>query len=210
MSQNVFAQNGVSDAVYRFGEEVLAALRPRFDEIDRTAEYNQAKVIAAMQKNRVDVACFAGTTGYGYNDVGRDTLERVYADCFHTEAALVRPQITCGTHALAVALSANLLPGDELLSPVGRPYDTLEEVIGIRESACSLKEYGVSYAEVPLKADGSIRLRRRPRGDQRAHQARHHPAQQGLRHPPDALRQADRRADRVRQVHPCRYHLHGR
>ena len=156
MSQNVFAQNGVSDAVYRFGEEVLAALRPRFDEIDRTAEYNQAKVIAAMQKNRVDVACFAGTTGYGYNDVGRDTLERVYADCFHTEAALVRPQITCGTHALAVALSANLLPGDELLSPVGRPYDTLEEVIGIRESACSLKEYGVSYAEVPLKADGSI------------------------------------------------------
>ena len=156
MSQNVFAQNGVSDAVYRFGEEVLTALRPRFDEIDRTAEYNQAKVIAAMQKNRVDVACFAGTTGYGYNDVGRDTLERVYADCFHTEAALVRPQITCGTHALAVALSANLLPGDELLSPVGRPYDTLEEVIGIRESACSLKEYGVSYAEVPLKADGSI------------------------------------------------------
>ena len=156
MSQNVFAQNGVSDAVYRFGEEVLAALRPRFDEIDRTAEYNQAKVIAAMQKNRVDVACFAGTTGYGYNDVGRDTLERVYADCFHTEAALVRPQITCGTHALAIALSANLLPGDELLSPVGRPYDTLEEVIGIRESACSLKEYGVSYAEVPLKADGSI------------------------------------------------------
>ena len=117
MSQNVFAQNGVSDAVYRFGEEVLAALRPRFDEIDRAAEYNQAKVIAAMQKNRVDVACFAGTTGYGYNDVGRDTLERVYADCFHTEAALVRPQITCGTHALAVALSANLLPGDELLSP---------------------------------------------------------------------------------------------
>ncbi len=156
MSQNVFAQNGVSDAVYRFGEEVLAALRPRFDEIDRAAEYNQAKVIAAMQKNRVDVACFAGTTGYGYDDVGRDKLERVYADTFHTEAALVRPQITCGTHALAVALSANLLPGDELLSPVGRPYDTLEEVIGIRESACSLKEYGVSYAEVPLKADGSI------------------------------------------------------
>lgn len=106
MSQNVFAQTGVSDAVYSFGEEVLAALRPRFDEIDRVAEYNQAKVIAAMQKNRVNVACFAGTTGYGYNDVGRDTLERVYADCFHTEAALVRPQITCGTHALTIALSA--------------------------------------------------------------------------------------------------------
>ena len=156
MSQNVFAQNGVSDAVYRFGEEVLAALRPRFDEIDRTAEYNQAKVIAAMQKNRVDVACFAGTTGYGYNDVGRDTLERVYADCFHTEAALVRPQITCGTHALAIALSANLLPGDEMLAISGKPYDTLEEVIGLRESPCSLKEYGVSYAQVDLREDGSF------------------------------------------------------
>lgn len=153
---NVFEQLGVSEAVYRFGEDILASLRPRFDEIDRIAEYNQAKVLAAMQKNRVNVGCFAGTTGYGYNDIGRDTLERVYADCFHTEAALVRPQITCGTHALTVALSANLLPGDELLSPVGRPYDTLEEVIGIRESACSLKEYGVSYAEVPLLEDGSI------------------------------------------------------
>ncbi len=118
---NVFEQLGVSEAVYRFGEDILASLRPRFDEIDRIAEYNQAKVLAAMQKNRVNVGCFAGTTGYGYNDIGRDTLERVYADCFHTEAALVRPQITCGTHALTVALSANLLPGDELLSPVGRP-----------------------------------------------------------------------------------------
>ena len=145
---------GVSEKVLAFGEEVLVALRPRFDEIDRTAEYNQAKVIAAMQKNRVDVACFAGTTGYGYNDVGRDTLERVYADCFHTEAALVRPQITCGTHALAIALSANLLPGDELLAISGKPYDTLEEVIGIRESPCSLKEYGVSYAQVDLLPDG--------------------------------------------------------
>lgn len=156
MKDNVYAQLGISDAVYRLGEEILAGLRARFDAIDQTAEYNQAKVIAAMQKNRVNAACFAATTGYGYNDVGRDTLERVYADTFHTEAALVRPQITCGTHALAVALSANLLPGDELLSPVGRPYDTLEEVIGIRESACSLKEYGVTYAEVPLLSDGSI------------------------------------------------------
>ena len=156
MNENVYAQLGVSDQVYRFGEDVLAALRPRFDAIDQVAEYNQAKVIAAMQKNRVNASCFAATTGYGYNDVGRDALERVYADCFHTEAALVRPQITCGTHALAIALSANLLPGDELLSPVGRPYDTLEEVIGIRESACSLREYGVSYAEVPLREDGSI------------------------------------------------------
>ena len=147
---------GISDAVCRYGEQIAASLRPRFDAIDEIAEYNQAKVLAAMQKNRVNAGCFAATTGYGYNDVGRDTLERVYADCFHTEAALVRPQITCGTHALAVALSANLLPGDELLSPVGRPYDTLEEVIGIRESACSLKEYGVTYDEVALLPDGSF------------------------------------------------------
>ena len=154
--QHIYESLGVSQAVYRFGEEALSALKERFAAIDAVAEYNQAKVIAAMQKNRVNAACFAATTGYGYNDVGRDTLERVYADCFHTEAALVRPQITCGTHALAVALSANLLPGDELLSPVGRPYDTLEEVIGIRESACSLKEYGVSYAEVALTPQGGF------------------------------------------------------
>ena len=154
--QSMYASLGISETVYRFGETVLSSLRDRFDAIDQVAEYNQAKVIAAMQKNRVNAACFAGSTGYGYNDVGRDTLERVYADCFHTEAALVRPSIVCGTHALAVALSANLLPGDELLSPVGRPYDTLEEVIGIRESACSLKEYGVTYDEVALLPDGGI------------------------------------------------------
>ena len=109
-----------------------------------------------MQKNRVSAQCFAATTGYGYDDVGRDVLERVYANTFHTEAALVRPQITCGTHALTVALSANLRPGDELLSPVGKPYDTLEEVIGIRDSVCSLKEYGVSYRQVDLTADGGF------------------------------------------------------
>jgi len=155
-NMEMYAALGISERVYRFGEEVLSSLGERFAAIDQVAEYNQAKVIFAMQKNRVNAACFAATTGYGYNDVGRDTLERVYADCFHTEAALVRPQITCGTHALAVALSANLLPGDELLSPVGRPYDTLEEVIGIRESKCSLAEYGVTYDEVALLPDGSI------------------------------------------------------
>ena len=155
-NMEMYAQLGISEKVYRFGEEVLASLRERFDSIDHVAEYNQGKVIAAMQKNRVNAACFAGTTGYGYNDIGRDTLERVYADTFHTEAALVRPSIVCGTHALAVALSANLLPGDELLSPVGRPYDTLEEVIGIRKSACSLAEYGVTYDEVALLPDGGI------------------------------------------------------
>ena len=147
---------GISPAVYSHGEKALERLKDRFTRIDQIAEYNQAKVLRAMQKNRVSAACFAATTGYGYDDLGRDTLERVYADVFHTEAALVRPQITCGTHALALALSANLLPGDELLSPVGAPYDTLQEVIGIRPSPCSLAEYGVSYRQVDLKADGSF------------------------------------------------------
>ena len=147
---------GISPAVYHYGEETLAKLQARFAEIDRIAEYNQAKVISAMQKNRVSAACFAATTGYGYDDMGRDNLEKVYADVFHTEAALVRPQITCGTHALTVALSANLLPGDELLSPVGLPYDTLQEVIGIRKSPCSLAEYGVTYNQVDLLQDGTF------------------------------------------------------
>ena len=152
----LYNQMGISPAVYEYGEKALAGLTERFAQIDKIAELNQAKVIAAMQKNRVSAACFAATTGYGYDDVGRDNLERVYADVFHTEAALVRPQITCGTHALTVALSANLLPGDELLSPVGLPYDTLQEVIGIRESPCSLKEYGVSYRQVDLLPDGTF------------------------------------------------------
>ena len=147
---------GISPAVYEYGQRALERLTQRFAEIDRIAEYNQAKVIAAMQKNHVSAACFAATTGYGYDDLGRDNLEKVYADVFHTQAALVRPQITCGTHALTVALSANLLPGDELLSPVGLPYDTLQEVIGIRESPCSLAEYGVAYRQVDLLPDGSF------------------------------------------------------
>lgn len=152
----MYEELGVSPAVYEYGEKAIAALHDRFAEVDKIAEYNQAKVLRAMQKNRVSAACFAATTGYGYDDVGRDNLEQVYADVFHTEAALVRPQITCGTHALTVALSANLLPGDELLSPAGGPYDTLEEVIGIRESPCSLKEYGVSYRQVDLLPDGTF------------------------------------------------------
>ena len=147
---------GISPAVYAYGEKALADLKERFAAIDQVAEYNQAKVIRAMQKNRVSAACFAASTGYGYDDFGRDNLERVYADVFHTEAALVRPQITCGTHALTIALSANLLPGDELLSPVGLPYDTLQEVIGIRPSPCSLAEYGVSYRQVDLLPDGTF------------------------------------------------------
>ena len=151
-----YEANGVSRPVYEYGESVLDALRDRFDAIYRMAELNQGKVIRAMQDARVDAACFAATTGYGYDDVGRDRLEEVYASVFGTEAALVRPQITCGTHALTVALSANLLPGDELLSPVGLPYDTLQEVIGIRPSPCSLAEYGVRYRQVDLLPDGGF------------------------------------------------------
>ena len=147
---------GISPAVYAYGEEAIARLQDRFAAIDQVAEHNQAKVLRAMQKNKVSAACFVGTTGYGYDDFGRDNLERVYADVFHTEAALVRPQITCGTHALTIALSANLLPGDELLSPVGLPYDTLQEVIGIRPSPCSLAEYGVTYNQVDLLPDGTF------------------------------------------------------
>ena len=152
----LYQNMGISPAVYEYGEKTLERISSRFAAIDKVAEYNQAKVLSAMQKNRVSAACFAATTGYGYDDMGRDNLEKVYADVFHTEAALVRPQITCGTHALTVALSANLLPGDELLSPVGLPYDTLQEVIGIRPSPCSLAEYGVSYRQVDLLPDGSF------------------------------------------------------
>ncbi|MDE7275412.1 MAG: methionine gamma-lyase family protein [Lachnospiraceae bacterium] len=151
-----YAKLGISKAVLDFGDEILLSLKERFTRIDEIAEYNQLKVIHAMQKCRVSEACLSGTTGYGYNDLGRDTLEQVYAEIFHAEDALVRPQITCGTHALALALMSNLRPGDELLSPVGKPYDTLEEVIGIRASKGSLKEYGISYRQVDLLNNGGF------------------------------------------------------
>lgn len=151
-----YSQFGISGQVLDFCTGILETLKERFQTIDEIAEYNQLKVIHAMQECRVSEACLLGTTGYGYNDLGRDTLEKVYAKVFHTEDALVRPQITCGTHALALALMSNLRPGDELLSPVGKPYDTLEEVIGIRESKGSLKEYGITYRQVDLLDDGSF------------------------------------------------------
>ena len=147
---------GISREVYEFGEKIEESLKERFAEIDTRAEYNQMKVIKAMQENRVSAECFNMSSGYGYNDLGRDTLEKVYASCFKGEDALVRPQITCGTHALALALMSNLRPGDELMSPVGKPYDTLEEVIGIRPSNGSLAEYGVTYSQVDLLPDGSF------------------------------------------------------
>lgn len=156
MAKEMYLKMGISREVYEFTESIWTSLKERFEEIDALSEYNQMKVIKAMQKNRVSEACLLGTTGYGYNDLGRETLESVYADIFHTEDALVRPQITCGTHALSLALMSNLRPGDELLSPVGKPYDTLEEVIGIRPSKGSLNEYKITYSQVDLLADGSF------------------------------------------------------
>ena len=147
---------GISREVYEKKKKIEESLKERFAEIDARAEYNQMKVIKAMQENRVSAECFNMSSGYGYNDLGRDTLEKVYASCFKGEDALVRPQITCGTHALALALMSNLRPGDELMSPVGKPYDTLEEVIGIRPSKGSLAEYGVTYSQVDLLPDGSF------------------------------------------------------
>jgi len=155
-TEQIYRSMGISRKVYQFGETILEQLKERFEEIDKNAEYNQLKVLSAMQENRVSEACLYGTTGYGYNDIGRETLEAVYATMFHAEDALVRPQITCGTHALALALMSNLRPGDEVLSPVGKPYDTLEEVIGIRPSKGSLREYGITYAQVDLLENGDF------------------------------------------------------
>lgn len=153
---SLYREMGISPSVFRFGSKIEEELKSRFEDIDRMAEYNQLKVIRAMQEHRVNAECFHFVSGYGYDDYGRDTLEKVYASVFHTEGALVRPQITCGTHALSLALSANLRPGDELLSAGGKPYDTLEEVIGIRPSNGSLAEYGVTYRQVDLLPDGSF------------------------------------------------------
>ena len=156
MNKEMYEALGISEAVYNFGQEILVELKERFTRIDENAEYNQLKVLKAMQDNKVSEACLLGTTGYGYNDIGREKLEAVYASVFHAEDALVRPQITCGTHALALALMSNLRPGDMLFSPVGKPYDTLEEVIGIRPSRGSLKEYGIEYTQVDLLPDGEF------------------------------------------------------
>lgn len=153
---NIYTEFGVSEKVVLLSTNAEESVNKKFSEIDRIGEFNQLKVLRAMQKNKVSDIHFAATTGYGYNDLGRDTLEQVYADVFKTEAALVRPQLISGTHALTVALFGNLRPGDELLSVVGKPYDTLEGVIGIRETNGSLKEYGISYNQVDLLEDGSV------------------------------------------------------
>ncbi len=154
--RELYQELGITEQVFQYGQQFEQKLKERFAGIDETAEYNQLKVIKALQAHKVSAECFMGSSGYGYNDLGRDTLEEVYAACFKGEAALVRPQITCGTHALALALMSNLRPGDELLSPAGKPYDTLEEVIGIRPSTGSLAEYGITYRQVDLTEDGDF------------------------------------------------------
>ena len=156
VTKTMYKQMGISEKVYDYCEMIEEDLKERFTNLELVAEHNQMKVIKAMQDNMVSEMHFGKSTGYGYNDSGRETLEKVYADIFHTEAALVRPQIMCGTHALNVALSGNLRPGDELLSPVGKPYDTMDEIIGIRPSKGSLAEYGISYRQVDLLEDGSF------------------------------------------------------
>ncbi len=158
ITRQIYKELGINDKVIDVSEEVLASLKDRFDKIDENADYCTLRVLKAFQKNNVNESCLMGTTGYGYNDLGRDTLEKVYADYFHTEDCLVRPQIACGTHALALALMSNLRPGDELMSAVGKPYDTLEEVIGIRPSVGSLAEYGITYAQADLNDDGTPNL----------------------------------------------------
>lgn len=154
--RDMYQTAGIIPEVYDFCDNIIKNLENRFKAIDEVAEYNQMKVILAMQANKVSAECFHASSGYGYDDFGRDTLEKVYAHIFHTEDALVRPHITCGTHALTIALSGNLRPGDELLSPVGKPYDTLEGVIGIRPQTGSLAEYGVSYRQVDLLENGDF------------------------------------------------------
>lgn len=151
-----YGEMGIDKKVLDFSMTTEMNLKDRFAEIDQIAEYNQLKIIKAMQDNRLSDIHFAATTGYGYNDIGRDTLEQVYADVFNAEDALVRPQLMSGTHALAVALAGNLRPGDEILSPVGKPYDTLEGVIGITPSNGSLAEYGVTYKQVDLLPGGEF------------------------------------------------------
>ena len=156
--EEMYESLGISRETWSYGQKIEESLKERFAAIDETAEYNQLKVLGAMQRCRVSDIHFAATSGYGYNDLGRDTLEEVYAAAFHAESALVRLQITCGTHALTVALAANLRPGDELLAVSGKPYDTLEEVIGIRPSKGSLAEYGITYRQVDLLPDSSFDL----------------------------------------------------
>lgn len=151
---NILQALGIPEAVYRFCHEREVKLADRFAAVDAIAEANAAKILAAFQQHRVEESCFNTTTGYGYDDLGRDTLEAIFAQIFGTEDAIVRPQLICGTHALTVTLFGLLRPGDELLYGTGEPYDTLQGVIGLRPEPGCLKEYGISYAQAELNEEG--------------------------------------------------------
>ena len=150
---------GISDDIIKIVDSAEKDIEETIKGINSIREYNQYKVIKAMQDNRLSDTHFAGTTGYGYDDRGREILDSVYADVFKAEDALVRHQIVAGTQAIAVCMYGNLRPGDELLSVTGKPYDTLEEVIGIRgEGAGSLREFGISYSQLELLDGGGVDL----------------------------------------------------
>jgi cystathionine beta-lyase family protein involved in aluminum resistance len=152
-------QFGMDPRAVDWTEKAEKKVKDRFKTLDRIREYNQYKVVSAFQKNNISDMHFNWNTGYGYDDPGREGIEKVYSDVFHTEAALVRTQIVNGTHALAITLQGILRPGDELIYCSGGPYDTLEDVIGIRgEGMGSLKEFGIQYDQVDLLPDGSIDL----------------------------------------------------
>jgi aluminum resistance protein len=154
--QKLYESLGLSKDVFELGEKTEKTLEERFKKLDQVAEYNQLKVLNAFRSHRVSEAHFVPTTGYGSDDLGRDTLEEVYAEIFGAESALVRAQLVSGTHALSTALSGNLRPGDELLYISGGPYDTLEGVIGIRKERGCLFEYGVTYNQVELLDGGEF------------------------------------------------------
>lgn len=147
----------ITDNLLELAETSLSDIHDIIDNIDKTKEFNQIKVLRAMQQERLSDSHFTNTTGYGYGDIGRDSLERIYARIFKAEDALVRPHITSGTHAISLALSGNLRPGDTLLAITGKPYDTLLQIIGIEgENVGSLKEFGINYKQIDLTLDNKI------------------------------------------------------
>lgn len=149
---------GLDDEIFNLSNEVMEDIKSRFEEIKETREYNQYKVLKAMQESNLSDNHFNWTTGYGYNDIGREKIEEIYSKVFNTEDAIVRPIIVNGTHALTLCVQGIVRPGDEILSVTGKPYDTLEGVIGIREEKGSLKEFGVTYNQVDFLENGEVDL----------------------------------------------------
>ncbi len=149
----MYTKFGISNEVIKLAEKVTKEINPIFEEVDKVCEFNSLKVLNAFQKYNISDMHFGSTTGYGYGDIGRDTIEKVYAEVLETEDAIVRSQFISGTHALTVALFAFLRPGDTFLSICGKPYDTLDEVIGISNNSSSLKSFGVKYEQIDLIND---------------------------------------------------------